>query len=157
MDRSIELLLNYMCSLFIQDGSIQMWDTTKNNFVSPAKIIRDAHKNDITSVCFSYDSKMICSRGMDDTVKLWDLTMLKKPVFEATGLDSLFPQTDCLFSPNDKMIVTGTAVKKGEGKSKLVMYDRATFQLVKEVPVADSSVIRVAWHPKLNQIFATTG
>lgn len=101
-----------------RDGSILMWDTTKSNFVNPAKTIRNAHANetDISSICFSYDSRVLCSRGLDDTLKLWDLQMLKKPLFEAKGLDTIAVHGDAVFSPNDKIVVTGTSVKKGEGR-----------------------------------------
>lgn len=37
-----------------------------------------------------------------------------------------------------------------------MFFDRANFNLIKELPVGESSVNRVAWHPKLNQIFAST-
>ncbi|XP_055356352.1 WD repeat-containing protein 70-like [Paramacrobiotus metropolitanus] len=142
-----------------QDGSISMWDTTKANFVNPAKTIRNAHQNatDISSICFSYDNRMLCSRGLDDTVKLWDLNMLKKPVFEARGLSNISSQSDCVFSPNDKVVLCGTAVQKGSGENgKLVFLDRNTFNVVKEHPVGPQSVIRIVWHPRLNQIFAST-
>ena len=146
-----------------QDGSIQVYDLAKVSFVSPAKLIRSAHqavgKNEhcVSSVCFSYDGKMLCSRGLDGALRLWDLAMPKKVVSETTGLPCLYAQTDCLFSPNDKLVITGTSIRKDQGQSKLVIFDRATWQLVKEIPVDTESIIRIAWHPKLNQIFASTG
>lgn len=44
-------------------------------------------------------------------------------------------RTDCCFSPDDKLLVTGTSVKKDEGNGKLVFYERASFQKVYEIEV----------------------
>ena len=50
-----------------------------------------------------------------------------------------FPtRTDCCFSPDDKLVLTGTSVKKNEGNGKLVFFDRATFQKVYEVEVTNA-------------------
>lgn len=51
----------------------------------------------------------------------------------------LFPvRTDCCFSPDDKLLVTGTSVKKDEGNGKLVFFDRASFQRVYEIEVTSA-------------------
>lgn len=51
----------------------------------------------------------------------------------------IFPiRTDCCFSPDDKLLVTGTSVKKDEGNGKLVFFDRASFQRVYEIEVTNS-------------------
>lgn len=51
----------------------------------------------------------------------------------------IFPfRTDCCFSPDDKLIVTGTSVKRGEGNGKLVFFDRASFQKVYEIDVTSA-------------------
>ncbi|MGH0171670.1 UNVERIFIED_CONTAM: hypothetical protein FKN15_068597 [Acipenser sinensis] len=93
----------------------------------------------------------------DDTLKTWDMRNFKKPLNVATGLSSFFPMTDCCFSPDDKLLMTGTSVKKGAGNGTLVFFDRLTFQKVYEIEVASSSVVRCLWHPKLNQIMVGTG
>jgi len=48
-------------------------------------------------------------------------------------------RTDCIFSPDDKLVVTGTSVKKGDGVGKLVFLDRQTLQSTAELDVAPQS------------------
>nr|KAF6491488.1 WD repeat domain 70 [Molossus molossus] len=69
----------------------------------------------------------------------------------------MFPMTDCCFSPDDKLVVTGTSVQRGCGSGKLVFFERRTFQKVYEIDITDASVVRCLWHPKLNQIMVGTG
>jgi len=48
-------------------------------------------------------------------------------------------RTDCIFSPDDKFVITGTSVKKGEGVGKLVFLDRQTLTTAAELDVAPDS------------------
>uniref|UniRef100_A0A8C3GYL7 WD repeat-containing protein 70 n=1 Tax=Corvus moneduloides TaxID=1196302 RepID=A0A8C3GYL7_CORMO len=139
-----------------QDGSIQIWD--RNMSVSPFHC-RQAHASGTDTSCltFSYDGTVLASRGGDDTLKIWDIRQFKKPLNSADGLPSFFPMTDCCFSPDDKILVTGTSVKKGGGSGKLFFFYRETFQKLYEIEVTDASVVRCLWHPKLNQIMVGTG
>lgn len=50
---------------------------------------------------------------------------------------SFFYSTDCIFSPNDRMVLTGTSVKK-EGDGKLLFLDRESLDTVSEITVAES-------------------
>ena len=61
-------------------------------------------------------------------------------------------RTDCVFSPNDRLLMTGTSFQKGESGGKLVFFDRQTFNRVYDIEVAKTHVVRALWHPKLNQI-----
>ncbi|KAJ4926401.1 hypothetical protein JOQ06_008575 [Pogonophryne albipinna] len=112
--------------------------------------------SDTSCIAFSYDGVTLASRGGDDTLKVWDIRNFKKPVNVAMGLTNYFSMTDCCFSPDDKLLVTGTSVKKDEGNGKLVFYERASFQKVYEIEVPKTSVVRCLWHPKLNQIMVGT-
>ncbi|XP_010737285.2 WD repeat-containing protein 70 isoform X1 [Larimichthys crocea] len=140
-----------------QDGTIQIWD--RNLSVHTKFHCRQAHipGSDTSCLSFSYDGMTLASRGGDDTVKMWDIRNFRKPLNVATGLTNYFAMTDCCFSPDDKLLVTGTSVKKEEGNGKLVFFDRASFQKVYEIEVTNASVIRCLWHPKLNQIMVGTG
>ncbi|XP_035523698.1 WD repeat-containing protein 70 [Morone saxatilis] len=140
-----------------QDGTIQIWD--RNLSVHTKFHCRQAHipGSDTSCLSFSYDGRTLASRGGDDTLKMWDIRNFRKPVNVATGLTNYFTMTDCCFSPDDKLVVTGTSVKKDEGNGKLVFFDRASFQKVYEIEVTNASVIRCLWHPKLNQIMVGTG
>ncbi|XP_073686307.1 WD repeat-containing protein 70-like [Garra rufa] len=120
---------------------------------------RQAHAagSDTSCLTFSYDGVTLASRGGDDTMKTWDMRNFRKPLAAVSGLTSFFPMTDCCFSPDDKLLLTGTSVKKDEGNGKLLFYERESLQKVYEIEVADASVVRCLWHPKLNQIMVGTG
>ncbi|XP_062568772.1 WD repeat-containing protein 70-like [Saccostrea cucullata] len=135
-----------------QDGSIQIWDHNKN-FVNVALLNRGCHMNgtDTSCLCFSYDGQCLASRGGDDTLKLWDIRNFKKPLKVRENLVSYYPVTDCIFSPDDRMVLTGTSVKK-QGDGKLIFMERESLNTVSEIAVNESSVVRCIWHPKLNQI-----
>lgn len=47
-------------------------------------------------------------------------------------------RTDCCFSPDDKLLVTGTSVKRDQGNGKLVFFDRESFKKVYEIEVASA-------------------
>lgn len=140
------------------DGSIQMWDTRKM-YVNTTHCIRDAHQkgNDISSVVFSYVGQTLASRSVDDTMKLWDMRNLKKAMHTFENLPARYDTTDCCFSPNDSMILTGEAMLKGKSHANLSIFDAKTFELVNVIPVTDSHIIKTIWHPKLNQIFVGCG
>lgn len=140
------------------DGSIQMWDTRKM-FVNTTHCIRDAHQkgNDISSVVFSYVGQQLASRSVDDTMKLWDMRNLKTPMHVFENLPARYDTTDCCFSPNDSMLVTGESLVKGKKHANISFFDTKTFDLVNVIPVTDSHIIKTLWHPKLNQIFVGCG
>ncbi|XP_060951209.1 WD repeat-containing protein 70-like [Limanda limanda] len=139
-----------------QDGSIQIWD--RNLSVHTKFHCKQAHTpgSDPSCLAFSYDGMVLASRGGDDTLKTWDIRNFRKPLNVATGLPNNFTMTDCCFSPDDKLILTGTSVKKDQGSGKLVFFDRTSFQKVYEIEVTNASAIRCLWHPKLNQIMVGT-
>lgn len=142
----------------VQDGTIHVWDT-KKPFVHPTFLLKNAHTNGSDTSClkFSYDSNIFISRGGDDTMKMWDLRNFKKPVNVALNLPNAFLTTSCFFSPDERLIATGTSVRKGQGDGKLVFYEKTTFRKVYEYSVTDASAVNCLWHPKLNQIFVGCG
>lgn len=60
---------------------------------------------------------------------MWDLRNAKKPVKTAFNLDIVNPEANVIFSPDEKLIVTGTACPKGKGYGQLVMLDRDTLEV----------------------------
>lgn len=141
-----------------QDGSFQLWDTRKM-FVSPCKMIRDAHQNgtDTSCVTFSYACNYLATRGGDDTMKLWDIRKFRDPVHTADNLFSRYASTDCMFSPKDDFLITGVSLDRGEKEGKLIFFDVKTFQRIEELSVIESHVIKTQWHPRLQQIFIGCG
>ncbi|KAI9320545.1 WD40-repeat-containing domain protein [Dichotomocladium elegans] len=139
-----------------QDGTINMW-AADGPFVRPSITIADAHQKytETSSLVFSRDDRTLVSRGGDDTVKLWDIRNVKAPVRTAYNLDSVSPETNVIFSPDERLIltdITGTSVPKGEGYGKLVMLDRETLEVQRSMGVTQASVVRVLWNPRINQI-----
>ncbi|XP_013785489.1 WD repeat-containing protein 70-like [Limulus polyphemus] len=136
-----------------QDGSVQMWDHRKH-FVNTAVLIRNAHQNgtETSSLAFSYNGKHFATRGGDDTLKLWDIRNYKHPLNSADNLFNRYPVTDCMFSPDDKLLFTGVSLTKGDTTGKLVFLDCDTFHQMYEIEVSDAGIIRSLWHPKLNEI-----
>ncbi|KAL5252021.1 hypothetical protein ACHWQZ_G014988 [Mnemiopsis leidyi] len=133
------------------DGSLSLYPT-KGPFVRAKLSNKTAHVKGTETSClkFSIDGNRILSRGGDDTVKLWDLRNISKPVHSASSLDNVFIGTDCWFSPDEKVVMTGTSVKRGSGE--LVFFDANSFDELYRFSVGESSVSKILWHPKLNQI-----
>jgi len=137
-----------------QDGSIQAWDT-RRMFVNTAFKNMQAHSNgsDTSCLCIAADGNTFISRGGDDTLKLWDIRNFKNYINCKNDLLTFYSSTKCVFSPDERLILTGTSVKKGQGVGKLVFIERDTFETVMEVPFENTSVVSTLWHPKLNQVF----
>lgn len=138
-----------------QDGSLLMWKSG-GPYISPSIANYEAHTRGAgtTCICFAHDNHTVITRGGDDTLKLWDIRSFKSPVGVVSDLYNLFPMTDCIFSPDEHMIVTGVSVKKEPGvenKGMLLFYNKELTK-VHELTVSDASVVRCLWHPKLNQI-----
>uniref|UniRef100_A0A0N7ZD99 Uncharacterized protein n=1 Tax=Scylla olivacea TaxID=85551 RepID=A0A0N7ZD99_SCYOL len=140
------------------DGSVQMWDHRKS-FVNVAISVKQAHikGTETSSLTFAYDNKAFATRGGDDTLKLWDLRNTKKAVHVAEELFNKFPMSSCVFSPNDQMVATGISLNRGETVGKLMIFSRTTWDVLKEVEVDGSHVVKVIWHPRLNQIMLGCG
>lgn len=140
------------------DGSIQMWDHRKL-FVNTSHLLRNAHQsgNAISCINFSYSGNLISTRSNDETLKLWDFRSFKKPLREVSNLYSRYDSTNCVFSPDDSLVLTGESVRKNCSIGKLHFFETNTFDKVIEIDVANSHVVNTLWHPKLNQIFVGCG
>lgn len=134
------------------DGAIHMWPTN-SNFVRPSMTIEGAHARGVEtgSVVFSVDGRTVLTRGADDTVKLWDLRSFKKPVSVKSEMTTLYPQTNAIFSPDDKYVVTGVGTNSKGGHGKLLFMSKNSLEVVEELAM-DSSPVKVVWHSKINQI-----
>ncbi|KAF9042099.1 transcription factor [Panaeolus papilionaceus] len=134
------------------DGALHMWQTS-SNFVRPNMTIENAHVKgtETGSLVFSVDKQTVLTRGGDDTVKLWDLRAFKKPLAVHSGLTTLYPNTNAVFSPDDKFVITGAGASSRGGQGRLVFLKKDGLEEVKSLAV-DTTPVRVAWHPKINQI-----
>lgn len=155
------------------DGTLNVWSTT-SNFVRPSQSVEGAHvKGTQTgSVVFSVDGRTILTRGGDDTVKrmffssvvfletdltrlaVWDSRNLRKALHVSpTPLKVLYSETNAIFSPDEKYIVTGCAASSKSTRGKLAFLKREGLEEVKSIDCAEGeSVVRVVWHSKINQV-----
>ena len=82
---------------------------------------------------------------------VWDLRSFKKPVSVKMEMTTLYPQTNAIFSPDDKYVVTGVGASSKGGHGKLLFMSKDSLEIVKEL-VVDSSPVKVVWHSKINQV-----
>ncbi|KAI7863137.1 WD40-repeat-containing domain protein [Spinellus fusiger] len=136
-----------------QDGTLNLWDIG-SSYLRPTLSVSDAHQkhSETSSIVFSRNGHTMVTRGGDDSVKLWDIRNIKKPVRAAYNLEVINPQANIIFSPDEQLILTGTSVPKGEGYGQLVMLDSETLEIKNTTNVNQSSVVKVLWHPRINQI-----
>ncbi|KAF8168327.1 hypothetical protein B0H34DRAFT_670517 [Crassisporium funariophilum] len=139
------------------DGALHMWQAS-SNFVRPNMTIEKAHVpgTHTGSLVFSIDRQTVLTRGGDDTVKLWDLRSFKKPLAVHSNLTTLYPNTNAVFSPDNKYIVTGAGATAKGGQGRLVFLDREGLEEVKSL-VVDATPVKVAWHSKINQASLSNG
>ncbi|KAF9434981.1 hypothetical protein BGZ76_007103 [Entomortierella beljakovae] len=137
------------------DGTVCLYPSN-GPFLRSTHTIENAHVKgtETTGITFSKDSQRMVTRGGDDTVKIWDVRNLKHPLAIAEDMSSLNSEVNVIYSPNERLIVTGTGVRKNEGYGKIVMMNSDTLEIVRTVSVTQSSVVKVLWHDKLNQIIA---
>ncbi|KAL1922023.1 uncharacterized protein VTP21DRAFT_10665 [Calcarisporiella thermophila] len=134
------------------DGGICLWPVN-GPYLRPSHEV-EAHMvgTETSSILFSKNNYTMVTRGGDDTVKVFDIRNFKKPVSVATELPTVNPETNVVFSPDERLIVTGTAAPKGEDFGKLVMLNRDSMEIVQTMHITKSSVVKVLWHPGINQI-----
>jgi hypothetical protein len=68
-----------------------------------------------------------------------------------SGLTTLYPNTNAVFSPDDKYVVTGAAASEKGGAGRMVFLKKDTLEEVKSL-VVDATPVKVTWHPKINQV-----
>lgn len=136
------------------NGSLVAWDHQRKTYVNPAFRIENAHQagSEITGCNFNYASSQFVTRAMDETMKLWDLRNHKQPVNVFGNLFNNNAGTDASFSPDDRLVLTGVSLDRGETAGKLKFFDTTEFKLNTEISVDGASVIGSVWNAKLNQI-----
>lgn len=82
---------------------------------------------------------------------MWDLRAFKKPLAVHSGLSTLYPSTNAVFSPDDKYVITGAGATAKGGQGRLVIMKKDGLEEVKSLAV-DTTPVKVAWHSKINQV-----
>jgi len=97
------------------DGSIQIFNLSEK-IIRPYKQLYGAHEPDhfITAVAFAHDGFRLVTRSTDSTMKDWDIRTFKTPEHTLTNLPCFYETTDCVYSPDERWIVTGTSSSEKE-------------------------------------------
>lgn len=74
----------------------------------------------------------------------------------AHSFRGLFCTAQAIFSPDERLVVTGTSANRSGKGGAVVFYDAKTHELVRRVAMP-SSAVGLAWHERLNQIFVGVG
>ncbi|KAJ1565449.1 hypothetical protein HK096_002725, partial [Nowakowskiella sp. JEL0078] len=142
-----------------EDGALRIWNSN-GPFISPTKTLESAHQPNsaITSIVLPSDTFTIISRGMDDTLKLFDMRNFKSPVQTISSLPTFFEETNVILSPDERYLLTGLSVKKGDSKlGSLKIIDRIRFEVVGEFDVGEGSAVKCLWNERINQIIVGMG
>jgi hypothetical protein len=102
---------------------------------------------------------------------VWDIRQFKKPLHVKDDLPNRNQETNVIFSPDENLILTGTAggtITVGDktikapdassdvGDGKLVVMRRSDLSVVRTLDITPGNVVKTVWHPKINQIFCST-
>lgn len=82
---------------------------------------------------------------------MWDTRKIRKPIAVAEDLGNIYSETNVIFSPDDKYVVTGLPGRQGT-KGCIVFLDSETLQEERRVIIAEGTVVRVLWHSRINQV-----
>ena len=131
------------------DGSLHLFQE-KNRYGKGLQVIRSAHNgSEVTGINFCFDDTQLVSRGMDDTIKFWDMRKLTDPVRTWTGIETVRPLSNMAFSPRSEWLIAGTAT------GEIACIDMESGDVAGRKKLMTRQVVRVAWHPLLNQIFSS--
>lgn len=165
----------------LENGTIHLWDirgrvgrkastgmVAASKFQSLAKqnwsfltragrVIHRTHEegSDITCIRMSRNGFSLLSRGSDKTLKLWDLRKFQSPLATVADLETGFGNTQCCFSPDEQLVLTGVAATQN-ADGYVAIFDSTNLSPVKRLG-APGSVVPILWHHKLNQIIFGCG
>ncbi|XP_049850931.1 WD repeat-containing protein 70-like [Schistocerca gregaria] len=139
-----------------EDGSIQLF-APKAPCNRPTIKIPKAHEFGTETSGLSYypnDENLLLSRGGDDTMKAWDLRSPKTALKCFDHLPNRYAETNIVFSPDAKIILTATSTTREGAPAMLAFFDAKTLTLCKQTTAASESVLSLFWHAETNQILA---
>lgn len=139
------------------EGTLSLW-AAKGPFHRPmGGSVLNAHEKETHTSCIAFlpSGNSMVTRGGDHTVKLWDIRKFKEPLCVRDQIENNYPETNITFSPNGEYILTGSSIATKD-TGKLVILKTYNLEIVNELCIHDSAVIRTLWHTKINQILVGT-
>lgn len=82
---------------------------------------------------------------------VWDLRSFKKPLATRSDLTTLYPNTNAVFSPDDKFVLTGAGASTKGGQGALLFMQKDNLEVIKTLTVG-ATPVKVVWHSKINQV-----
>jgi len=82
---------------------------------------------------------------------VWDLRAFRKPLAARMDTPTLYPNTNAVFSPDDKYVITGASATAKNGHGKLLFLQKNDLEVVKMLQVG-ATPVKVVWHSKINQV-----
>lgn len=144
------------------DGSLQLWNERKV-YGKPDKVVRDAHApgSEISGLVVYRNECSMISRGMDGSMKLWDIRKFKSPVHIWENLPNDVVGLGLCLNPDETMVVTGTSSVSTH--ATVEVFNCVTFESVSSIPLTASAstvikrekgfgVAKVLWPEELNQL-----
>lgn len=150
--------------LLCTDGSLRAYPaaTGDRDFPRPLATIAAAHVpgSEGTVSISAADSFTFATRSTDSTLKIWDARNLTASVHVINDVPNIYAEANAAFSACGGYVAIGTSFNAKTAALNdggfVKVFSTATGELVDERCIPKASVTAVAWHPKLNQIFAGT-
>ncbi|KAI5819932.1 WD40-repeat-containing domain protein [Pyronema omphalodes] len=141
-----------MLASVAEDGGLVVY-AGNGPYTRPQMEVREAHKPDTWTggLVFSSDGRYLASRGQDQTIKLWDMRNLNKPLAVRTDFPTPHhAETSLIFTTNNTSLLTG------DNTGNLHVLSAATLQSSETHSISDSPIISLTYHAKLNQLLLGT-
>ncbi|MGB7925125.1 MAG: TIR domain-containing protein [Pyrinomonadaceae bacterium] len=112
---------------FCDRGELRFWDVKAGQMIGAPLA---AHADQIISVAFSPDGKMLASAASsyDDTIQLWDVATRKTTGRALTGYDT--DMVKMIFSPDGKTLVTASTMQAENKTYNIFLWDMDKRQLI---------------------------
>lgn len=102
-----------------------------------------------------YVASLALHHSTHDAHSVWDLRSFKKPLSSRSGLGTLYPGTNAIFSPDDKYVISGASATSKGGTGKLMILNKGDLgEVVRELEL-ETTPVKVLWHSKINQVRVT--